>query len=121
MLSVIMYYAVFALLSLWVLWVLYVAGMWIDKVSKEATLEWQAKLLILPTAFVLAAVEIVVNVFVCTFLFVDLPKEITVTKRLRRYFYQSPPDYTRLGKWRMFLVRFLKPMLDPFDHKGPHI
>ena len=60
--------------------------------------------------------EIVANSFVCTLIFLDLPREFTVSDRLRRYY-----EKQEQAGWRMVLVNFVKPMLDPFDHKGPHI
>tara|TARA_R110000823_G_scaffold271722_2_gene391120 strand:+ start:1057 stop:1311 length:255 start_codon:yes stop_codon:yes gene_type:complete len=80
------------------------------------TLPWQAKLLVYPTRFVFDCVELLANAIVCTIIFLDIPKEFTVSDRLRRYY----ENQERAG-WRMILVAFVKPMLDPFDHKGPHI
>lgn len=60
--------------------------------------------------------ELLANGIVCTIIFLDIPKEFTVSDRLRRYY----ENQERAG-WRMILVTFVKPMLDPFDHQGPHI
>jgi hypothetical protein len=49
-------------------------------------------------------------------LFLDWPREKHVSDRLRRY-WRRPAKYG----WRLYVVRFLKPMLDPFDPAGPHI
>ena len=106
----------FMALTLWALWILYVAMMNIDRAMEIKELPLQAKLLVYPTKFVFDFVEIVANSFVCTLIFLDLPKEFTVSDRLRRYY-----EKQEQAGWRMVLVNFVKPMLDPFDHKGPHI
>jgi hypothetical protein len=102
--------------TLWVLWVLYVAMMNIKRVTLTQPLSWQTKLLVYPTMAVFEVIEFVANVFVLTVLFVDWPREIRVSDRLRRY-WRNPYRYG----WRLYVVRFLKPMLDPFDPAGTHI
>jgi hypothetical protein len=107
---------VFILLTLWALWVLYIAMMNVKRVVSTRELPWQAKLLVYPTMAVFEVVEFIANVFVCTIIFLDLPKELHVSDRLRRY-YKRPAKYG----WRLYIVLFIKPMLDPFDPAGPHI
>ena len=107
---------IFMALILWALWILYVSMMNIDRAMELGELPWQAKLMVYPTKFVFDMVEVVANTIVCTLIFLDLPKEFTVSDRLRRYY-----EDQNQAKWRMVLVNFVKPMLDPFDHKGPHI
>lgn len=106
----------FVLLTLWSLWILYVAMMNINAVSQVQSLPWQSKLLVYPTVVVFEIVELIANILVCTLIFLDFPQEWTVSERLRRY--KRNPE--RAG-WRMLLVKFIKPMLDPFDPTGPHI
>ena len=107
---------IFILLILWSLWILYVAMMNIERSSMQNALPWQAKLMVYPTMLVFDIIEFIANVFVCTLIFLDIPRELTVSDRLRRYYINQE----RSG-WRMVIVNFIKPMLDPFDHKGPHI
>lgn len=106
----------FILCTLWALWILYVAMMNINAVSQVQSLPWQSKLLVYPTVVVFEIVELIANILVCTLIFLDFPQEWTVSERLRRY--KRNPE--RAG-WRMLLVKFIKPMLDPFDPTGPHI
>ncbi len=106
----------FILLTLWALWILYVAMMNIKGAALKDSLPWQAKIIVLPTMLVFDIVEFIANAIVCTIIFIDLPKEVTVSDRLRRYVAQ-PEKYG----WRLCIVRFIKPMLDPFDPEGPHI
>ena len=106
----------FALGTLWALWVLYIAMMNIKRVELTRELPWQAQILVYPTIAVFEVVEFVANVFVLTVVFLDWPRELHVSDRLRRY-YQRPARYG----WRLYIVLFIKPMLDPFDPAGPHI
>lgn len=102
---------------LWCLWILYVAMMNIDRARNIDQLPWQAKIMVYPTVALFDIVELIANVIVCTPIFFDLPREVTVSDRLRRY----AADPTSAGKYRMTLVNFVRPMLDPFDPDGPHI
>jgi hypothetical protein len=109
-------YITFTLVILWALWVLYVAMMNVDRSMISQELPWQAKILVYPTKVLFDIVEVVSNTFICTLIFLDFPREFTVSDRLRRYY----TDKTT-SNWRLTIVHFVKPMLDPFDHKGPHI
>lgn len=106
----------FILCTLWALWILYVAMMNVKGALIKDHLPWQAKILVYPTTLVFNVVEFIANVFACTMLFFDWPKELTVSDRLRRY----SADPKKYG-WRLWVVNFFKPMLDPFDPTGPHI
>ena len=106
----------FVLSTLWALWVLYIAMMNIKRVSDADSMPVRVKLLVYPTMVVFELVEFVANVIILTVLMWDWPKEIRVSDRLRRY-WRNPEKYG----WRVYIVKFLKPMLDPFDPAGPHI
>jgi hypothetical protein len=107
---------VFGLIILWALWILYIAMMNIKRIAATETMPLRVKLLVYPTVAVFEIVEFVANVVVCTVIFLDLPREVRVSDRLRRY-YRRPTKYG----WRLHIVLFIKPMLDPFDPTGPHI
>ena len=109
-------FVVFVLLTLWALWVLYIAMMNIKRVTLTKPVPWQAKILVYPTMAVFEVIEFIANVVVLTVLFFDWPREIRVSDRLRRY-WKRPAKYG----WRLHVVKFIKPMLDPFDPAGPHI
>ena len=106
----------FALLILWALWILYVAMMNIEQSAQRSPLPWQSKFMVYPTMVIFDIIEFIANVIVCSIIFLDPPRELTVSDRLRRYYINKE----RYG-WRIVIVNFIKPMLDPFDHKGPHI
>jgi hypothetical protein len=103
-------------LTLWALWVLYIAMMNIKRVAATQSMPLRVKALVYPTVAVFELVEIFANTIILTILFFDWPKERHVSDRLRRY-WQHPIKYG----WRLHIVKFLKPMLDPFDPAGPHI
>ena len=110
-------FIIWMLIILWTLWILYVAMMHIERVIEISDIPWQAKMLVLPTLWIFHVVEFVANVIVCTIVFLDLPRERMVTHRLRRY--RDNPD--KYKAWRLKVVYFIKPMLNPFDHRGDHI
>jgi hypothetical protein len=109
-------FLLFGLFVLWALWVLYIAMMNIKRVAATQPMPLRVKLLVYPTMAVFEIVEFIANVIVLTIFFFDWPKEIRVSDRLRRY-WKRPAKYG----WRLHVVKFLKPMLDPFDPAGPHI
>lgn len=67
-----------------------------------------------PTLFIGLILDLLVNVFVMTPLLFELPKELTVTSRLKRHNKDS-------SGWRLAVVKFFEPVLDPLDPSGDHI
>jgi len=57
--------------------------------------------------------DIAVNWFVMSVMLLELPKEFTVTKRLKRH--------KQKGGWRGKVAEWFEPLLDPFDPSGNHI
>lgn len=54
------------------------------------------------------------TVLVGTVLFLDIPRELTTTARLNRYWRDGP------NGWRKNLALFIRHRLDPFDKRGIH-
>jgi hypothetical protein len=67
-----------------------------------------------PTLLIGYALDVLCNVFVMTLVFLELPKETTVTARMKRH------NRTSTG-WRKRVVQFFEPLLDPLDPSGDHI
>jgi hypothetical protein len=67
--------------------------------------------------FLLAAVfDVVVNWTVASALFLQLPQELMLTARLKRY---HAPAYA--GSWRAYLAEWIcEHLLDQFDPRGKH-
>lgn len=67
-----------------------------------------------PTLVIGLLLDLYVNVIVMTVLFLELPRELTVTSRLKRH--------NRFGTgWRQRLANWFEPVLDPIDPSGDHI
>lgn len=106
-------YVLLAVALTYGLFVFYAAVMNIKRVNDSGQLSWFGKALGYPTLAIGLALDLAVNVLVMTPLLLELPKELTVTSRLKRH----------LGStgWRLWVVQFLKPVLDPLDPSGEHI
>lgn len=101
--------------SIYVLWLFYLAVMNLAKAKESGTLSKTALYLGFPIFIVGYALDIFVNVFVMSFLFLEVPKEWTVTGRLKRHIYFSP------GGWREALASwFCHNLLNSFDPNGRH-
>jgi hypothetical protein len=70
------------------------------------------RILLAPVAIVAVLLDVVFNVFVATFIFMDLPQEYMFTQRLNRYKYGE-------SDWRTVVAVWLcKNLLDPFQSGG---
>lgn len=96
------------------LYVFYSAVMNIKRVRDAGKLTMVGKMLGYPTLFIGLVLDLLVNVLVMTVVLVEIPKELTVTSRLKRHHAQSKG-------WRLAVVKFLEPVLDPLDPSGDHI
>lgn len=107
-------YAGYSLLAIWMLWVFYVCVMRLKMLRDAGTLTIAQKVFGYPTLVVGLVLDLFVNVVVCTIVFVELPKEWTVSGRLWRH---SNDD----DGWRMELALMLRTqLLDSVDPSGVH-
>ena len=96
------------------LWIFYLAVMNLSKAKRAGKLNKTALVLGMPVLWVGLVLDLLVNVFVMTILFLEPPKELLVTSRLKRH--------NRTGKgWRQKLAAWFEPILDPYDPTGDHI
>lgn len=103
-----------ALLSAWLLWVFFLAVMHLQERRDAGTLGPIAYRLGVPVLLVGYALDFAVNVSVCSVLFLEPPRETTVTARLKRHASKET--------WRGRIARFLAAhLLDAFDPSGRHI
>lgn len=109
-----LYYLVGSLLSIYLLWIFYVAVMAIKRVRDDGKLSKLALVMGMPVLIVGLLLDFIVNVFVMTILLLEPPKETTVTARLKRHHKDSTG-------WRLAVVLFFEPLLDPFDPSGDHV
>lgn len=103
-------------LSLYVLWVFYLAVMNLKRARDAGTLTRNALYLGYPVLLIGYGIDVLVNLTVCTILFLEIPKEWTVTGRLKRHLYHSEP-----GSWREVIAAwFCANLLNSFDPDGRH-
>jgi hypothetical protein len=107
-------YLVFSFATTYALYVFYAAVMNIKRVRDAGKLTIIGKVLGYPTLVVGLFLDLLVNVFVMTIVLLELPRELTVTARLKRHHKESTG-------WRLAVVKFFEPVLDPLDPSGDHI
>ena len=104
----------FILLDLYVFFILYVASMNMIRAHAEDKLNGLLWVLCVPFVAFSLAVDILHNVTLFSLFFAELPKELTVTDRLKRHVNEST--------WRGPLARWMaEVLLNPFDHTGNHV
>lgn len=96
------------------LYVFYCAVMNIKRVRDMGKLTTMGKVLAYPTLVIGLILDLLVNVFVMSFILVEIPQELTVTSRLKRHHKESTG-------WRLAVVKFFEPVLDPLDPSGDHV
>lgn len=100
--------------SIYTLWIFYLAVMNLKRTRDAGLLTKTAMALGYPVLFVGYILDCFVNVTVMTILLLELPKETTVTARLKRHNDNS-------SGWRKSVAIWAEPLLDPFDPSGNHI
>jgi hypothetical protein len=96
------------------LYVFYAAVMNIKRVRDAGKLTWVGKVLGYPTLVIGLILDLFVNLTLMTIVLLELPRELTVTSRLKRHHKESKG-------WRLAVVKFFEPVLDPLDPSGDHI
>ena len=101
------------LASLWGFYVFYLACMSLVRGHKAGTLTLASKIMGYPIIAVGLAIDLLMNVFVFTVIFLEWPREWLVTQRLKRHIGQ----HTIRAKLARF---FCEQLLSPFDATGNH-
>jgi len=107
-------YLIWSLCITYALYVFYCAVMNIKRVRDAGKLTCFGKVLGYPTLYIGLCLDLLVNIFVMTPLLLELPRELTVTSRLKRHNKESTG-------YRLAVVKFFEPVLDPLDPSGDHI
>lgn len=107
-------YPVYAVLLLYALWVFYLAVMSLKRAKDAGQLTRTAKAFGYPVLFAGLLLDFVANALVLTVLLAELPREGTVTSRLKRH------NASSTG-WRKAVAAWAEPLLDPYDPSGDHI
>jgi uncharacterized membrane protein YhaH (DUF805 family) len=95
------------------LYVFYAAVMNIKRVRDAGKLTTLGVVFGYPTLVIGLVLDLLVNVFVMSIILLEIPQELTVTSRLKRH--QSSTG------WRLAVVKFFEPVLDPLDPSGDHV
>lgn len=103
-----------SLAAFYVLWVLYLAVMNLKRVKDAQGLHRNALVLGTPLLLVGYLLDTILNWTVMTIVLLELPRETTVSARLKRH-------NTDKGGWRLSVVRWFETILDPFDPSGDHV
>ena len=109
-----MTYILIALGATYALWVFYIAVMGLKRVRDTVGLSPWALRFGYPILIVGYVLDVLVNWFVFTVVMLEIPKELTVSSRLKRHNQESTG-------WRLAVVKFFEPLLDPFDPSGNHV
>lgn len=102
-----------SLATTYFLYVWYAAVMNIKRVRDAGKLTTLGKVFGYPTLVIGLILDLLVNVFVMSIILVEIPQEFTVTSRLKRH--QASTG------WRLAVVKFFEPVLDPLDPSGDHV
>jgi len=108
------FYLVYALGLTYATWVFYLAVMNLAKAKKAGLLSRTALVLGTPVLIVGYLLDFLLNVTVMSLVLLELPQETTVTARLKRHHAES-------AGWRLAVVLWFEPLLDPYDPSGNHI
>ena len=103
-----------AILACWVLWVIYTAMMRLKQVRDSGKLTLAMKILGYPVLFLGLAIDLFLNVAFGSLLFLELPREYTLSERLWRHSQESTGYRQRFAE----LVRVN--LLDAIDPEGVH-
>lgn len=107
-------YAGVTIVSLYWLWLFYLAVMNLDRAKREGRLSKPALFFGYPILIAGLMIDLLCNLLVSV-PFLDLPRETTVTARLKRYAKGSE------GWRKRFTLWFADDMLGDFDPTGKHI
>ena len=93
---------------MWALWLFFLAVMSLKRAKDVGLLTTTAKVFGYPVLFVGLLLDFLCNALVLTVLLGELPREGTVTSRLKRHNLHSTG-------WRKAVAAWAEPRLDPFD------
>lgn len=108
------YLTIFTVLSPFLLWCFYLAVMALKRQELESPLKKPVLYVgtgILSLGYILDAY---VNIVIMTPLLLELPRELTVTSRLKRHIKID-------NSWGQKVAQWLQIFLDPFDPSGSHL
>lgn len=109
-----LYYIAYSFVITYALWIFYLAVMNLKRAKKAGLLNKTALVLGTPVLIIGFLLDFLVNTTVMSLVFLEMPDELTVTARLKRHQKESTG-------WRLRVVLWLEPILDPYDPEGDHV
>lgn len=103
--------------TLYALWVFYLAVMNLKRAKDAGQLSTTARIFGTPVLVIGYLLDAFVNTTLMTLVLLEMPRwprEVLVTDRLIRHYRESQG-------WRLKVVLWFKPLLDPYDPTGKHI
>ena len=97
----------------YVLWVLFLAGMNLIRANNDGRLTLATKIFGWPVIVLTVIIDAFLNLTIMTVVLLELPREWTISARLRRHNQDTG--------WRKNIARFFEQFLDPYDPTGNHI
>jgi len=105
----------FTAAAAYVLWLFYLAAMNLRRAREAARLTRTALAFALPIIALAIVIDVLVNLTLATLVFLDSPREWTVSERLARYLVGP-------SVWRAEVALWVGAhLLDPFDPSGSHL
>lgn len=101
---------------MWAFWLLYVFTMGLYRAFLSGRLKGLSLAMCSPVVFLAFVMDFIAQMTIFTIAFLELPRELLVTYRLRRYMRDLPAVHWR-RRWADYLCHHL---LDPFDPTGGH-
>lgn len=100
--------------TLYILWLFYLAVMNLYRAKKAKQISKIALWMGYPILMVGALLDLLVNMFIMTLIFVERPRELLVTKRLARHIQANQGWRAKLAYW------ICHHLLNAFDPSGNH-
>lgn len=123
-----MTYLLISASSAYALWVFFLAAMNLMQARNEGTLPIWAHRLGLPVVFVGVVIDVVVQLTLACVIFLEPPREFTVSGRVKRWVegpqfigYPGGPPTKGIRWWRYSVALWMRNnLLKPFDRSGGH-
>jgi amino acid transporter len=123
-----MIYLLLSFASAYALWVFFLAAMNLIQARDEGALPTWAHRLGLPVILVGIVIDVVVQLTIACVIFLELPHEMTVSGRVKRWVegpkfigYPDGPPTKGLRWWRYSVALWMRlNLLKPFDRTGGH-
>lgn len=108
--------ALWSALAMYALWIFYAAVMCLKHAKIKGLLNKPLTILGTPVLAVGYVLDALLNITVMTVICLEIPQELTISARLKRY----NNDLSEWW-WRRKVAAIFEPILDPLDPSGNHI